>query len=137
MARITVEDCITRIPNRFELVVLAAQRARKISVGELLTVERDNDKNPVVALREIAEETLDLDGLAQSLVRGLQKHVEADEPEEDDIALLMSSEEWVGVTEASEPTEDSAVGEADEESDESGTVTGASESDGAAETNDA
>ena len=131
MARITVEDCITKIPNRFELVVLAAQRARKISVGEPLTVERDNDKNPVVALREIAEETVDLDGLAQSLVRGLQKHVEADEPEEDDIALLMSSEEWVGVLEAAEPVEESAVAET--EGEEVASPPGADESDGASD----
>ncbi len=131
MARITVEDCITKIPNRFELVVLAAQRARKISVGEPLTVERDNDKNPVVALREIAEETVDLDGLAQSLVRGLQKHVEADEPEEDDIALLMSSEEWVGVSEAAEPVEESAVAET--EGEEVASPPGADESDGASD----
>lgn len=129
MARITVEDCITKIPNRFELVVLAAQRARKISVGEPLTVERDNDKNPVVALREIAEETVDLDGLAQSLVRGLQKHVEADEPEEDDIALLMSSEEWVGVLEAAEPLEESAVAETEGEE----VASPADESDGASD----
>ena len=131
MARITVEDCITKIPNRFELVVLAAQRAREISVGEPLTVERDNDKNPVVALREIAEETVDLDGLAQSLVRGLQKHVEADEPEEDDIALLMSSEEWVGVSEAAEPVEESAVAETEWE--EVASPPGANESDGASD----
>lgn len=131
MARITVEDCITKIPNRFELVVLAAQRARKISVGEPLTVERDNDKNTVVALREIAEETVDLDGLAQSLVRGLQKHVEADEPEEDDIALLMSSEEWVGVSEAAEPVEESAVAET--EGEEVASPPGADESDGASD----
>ena len=104
---------------------------RKISVGEPLTVERDNDKNTVVALREIAEETVDLDGLAQSLVRGLQKHVEADEPEEDDIALLMSSEEWVGVSEAAEPVEESAVAET--EGEEVASPPGADESDGASD----
>jgi DNA-directed RNA polymerase subunit omega len=85
MARVTVEDCVLKIPNRFELVMLAGQRARDISSGGQLTVDRDNDKNPVVALREIAEETVDLDSLMNSVVQGLQKHVEVDEPEEDEI----------------------------------------------------
>lgn len=83
MARVTVEDCVLRVPNRFELVLLAAQRARDISAGGTLTVDRDNDKNPVVALREIAEETIDLDALRSSVVQGLQRHVEIDEPEEE------------------------------------------------------
>lgn len=74
MARITVEDCIQRVPNRFELVMLAAQRARDISAGAPLTVERDNDKNPVVALREIAEGTVDLDHLRYELIYGLRRH---------------------------------------------------------------
>jgi DNA-directed RNA polymerase subunit omega len=82
MARVTVEDCVVKIPNRFELVLLAAQRAREITSGAPMTVERDDDKNPVVALREIADETVVLDGLRDSLVRGMQKHVEIDEPEE-------------------------------------------------------
>jgi DNA-directed RNA polymerase subunit omega len=82
MARVTVEDCVIKVPNRFELVLLAAQRAREITSGAPLTVERDDDKNPVVALREIAEETIALDMLRDSLVRGMQKHVEIDEPEE-------------------------------------------------------
>src|SRR3954451_15544558 len=82
MARVTVEDCVVKIPNRFELVLLAAQRAREITSGAPMTVERDDDKNPVIALREIAEETVVLDGLRDSLVRGMQKHVEIDEPEE-------------------------------------------------------
>ena len=111
MARITVEDCIPLIPNRFELVVVAAQRARKIWVGESLTVERDNDKNPVVALREIAAETVDLDELRQSLVLGLQKHVEPDEPEDDDMALLMTSEEWASVTQEAPEVEEEAAAE--------------------------
>lgn len=83
MARVTVEDCVLKVPNRFDLVMLAAQRARDISAGAPLTVDRDNDKNPVVALREIAAETIDLEALSNSLVQGLQKHVEADEPEEE------------------------------------------------------
>jgi DNA-directed RNA polymerase subunit omega len=82
MARVTVEDCVLKVPNRFELVLLAAQRAREITAGGLLTLDRDDDKNPVVALREIAEETIALDHLRGSVVRGMQKHVEIDEPEE-------------------------------------------------------
>ncbi|WP_296994462.1 DNA-directed RNA polymerase subunit omega [Thalassospira sp. UBA1131] len=82
MARVTVEDCVDKIPNRFELVMLAAQRARNISAGAELTIDRDNDKNPVVALREIAEVTVDFDDLRNGMVQGLQRHVEADEPEE-------------------------------------------------------
>jgi DNA-directed RNA polymerase subunit omega len=82
MARVTVEDCVLKVPNRFELVLLAGQRAREITSGASLTVDRDDDKNPVVALREIAEDTVELDHLQESLVRGMQKHVEIDEPEE-------------------------------------------------------
>jgi DNA-directed RNA polymerase subunit omega len=83
MARVTVEDCVLRVPNRFDLVMLAAQRARDVSAGAQLTLDRDNDKNPVVALREIAEETTDLDGLRNNLIQGLQRNVEQDEPEEE------------------------------------------------------
>lgn len=83
MARVTVEDCVEKIPNRFELVMLAAQRAREVSAGAQITIERDNDKNPVVALREIAEETLSLSQLNDNLITGLQRHVENDEPEEE------------------------------------------------------
>jgi DNA-directed RNA polymerase subunit omega len=82
MARVTVEDCVLKLPNRFQLVLLAAQRAREITSGAPLSVERDDDKNPVVALREIAEATVSLDHLQESLVRGMQKHVEIEEPEE-------------------------------------------------------
>lgn len=92
MARVTVEDCVLKIPNRFELVMLAGQRARDISSGGQLTVDRDNDKNPVVALREIAEETVNLDNLKNAVVQGLQKHVEVDEPEEDEIDVLATRE---------------------------------------------
>jgi len=83
MARVTVEDCVLKVPNRFELVLLAAQRARDVAAGGTLTIDRDNDKNPVVALREIADETVPLDNLQNSLIKGMQKHVEIDEPEED------------------------------------------------------
>ena len=82
MARVTVEDCVLKVPNRFELVLLAAQRAREVTSGAPLTVDRDDDKNPVVALREIADETIGLAILKDSLVRGMQKHIEMDEPEE-------------------------------------------------------
>ena len=82
MARVTVEDCVLKVPNRFELVLLAAQRAREITSGATLTLDRDDDKNPVVALREIADETVGLIPLRDAVVRGMQKHVELDEPEE-------------------------------------------------------
>src|SRR5215472_3910365 len=82
MARVTVEDCVLKVPNRFELVLFAAQRTREITAGGPLTVDRDDDKNPVVALREIAEETIEIDHLRTVVVRGMQKHVEIDEPEE-------------------------------------------------------
>ncbi len=83
MARVTVEDCILKIPNRFELVLLTAQRARDISAGAPLTVERDNDKTTVVSLREIAEATVEVDALRTAVVQGLQKTVDFDEPEDD------------------------------------------------------
>jgi DNA-directed RNA polymerase subunit omega len=83
MARVTVEDCIDKVENRFELVLLAGHRARQISQGGAITVDRDNDKNPVVALREIAEETLSPGDLKEDLIHSLQKHVEVDEPEAD------------------------------------------------------
>jgi DNA-directed RNA polymerase subunit omega len=83
MARVTVEDCVLRVPNRFDLVLLASQRAREIAAGSNLTVERDNDKNPVVALREIAEATVELEQVNEGLIRRFQKQAEKDEPEED------------------------------------------------------
>ena len=89
MARVTVEDCVMRIPNRFDLVLVASQRSRDVSAGEEITLDRDNDKNPVVALREIAELTIDIEEMQESLVRGLQRHVEIDEPEDDDIEALL------------------------------------------------
>jgi DNA-directed RNA polymerase subunit omega len=87
MARVTVEDCVTRIPNRFDLVMLASQRAREVAAGAPLTVDRDNDKNPVVALREIAEGTVAPDELEEALIRGLQRHAESDEPDEEQMEL--------------------------------------------------
>ena len=98
MARVTVEDCVERVPNRFEVVLLAARRSREIAAGSMLTVDRDNDKNPVVSLREIGDGTIDIDGLKDNLVHSLQRRVEVDEPEEDNMAALMSaSNEWAGV----------------------------------------
>ncbi|AVA20905.1 DNA-directed RNA polymerase subunit omega [Rhizobium sp. LEGMi198b] len=88
MARVTVEDCIDKVENRFELVLLASHRARLISQGSSITIDRDNDKNPVVALREIADETLSPDDLKEDLIHSLQKHVEVDEPEPDPASLL-------------------------------------------------
>ena len=85
MARVTVEDCIEKISNRFDLVMVAARRSRDVASGAEINVERDNDKNPVVALREIAEEKIVVEDIQESLVRGLQRHVEIDEPEEEDI----------------------------------------------------
>ncbi len=93
MARVTVEDCVDKVPNRFELVMLAAHRAREITAGAPITVDRDNDKNPVVALREIAEETQPADALRERMIESHQTQIEVDEPEEDDMALLMGGQE--------------------------------------------
>jgi DNA-directed RNA polymerase subunit omega len=91
MARVTVEDCIDKLPNRFELVLLSAHRARMISQGAPLSVERDNDKNPVVALREIADETVNTDDLREEYIHAMQKHVEVDEPEQSEVPLIQQS----------------------------------------------
>src|SRR5213595_1381103 len=88
MARVTVEDCIDKVENRFDLVLLAGHRARMVSSGAQITIDRDNDKNPVVALREIAEETISPDDLKEELVHSLQKYVEVDEPEPAAIPLV-------------------------------------------------
>ncbi len=94
MARVTVEDCIEIIPNRFDLVLLAAHRARNISAGAPLTIERDNDKTPVVSLREIADKTLELEALRESLVMGLQRVIIDDDiPDEEDQAPILAIEE--------------------------------------------
>lgn len=86
MARVTVEDCVEQVPNRFDLVMLASQRSRDIANGSEIEVERDNDKNPVVSLREIADQKVDKEGLRDELIRGMQRFVDSDEPEEDDDA---------------------------------------------------
>ncbi|GAA4220180.1 DNA-directed RNA polymerase subunit omega [Sagittula sp. NFXS13] len=93
MARVTVEDCVDKVPNRFDLVMLAAHRAREIASGAAITVDRDNDKNPVVALREIAEETQSTDELRERLIESNQSQIEVDEPEDDAMALLMGAEQ--------------------------------------------
>ncbi len=92
MARVTVEDCVDKIPNRFDLVLLAAQRARQVSGGADLTIERDRDKNPVVALREIAEETLTAERLRENAIESFQRQIEVDEPEEDVMTLLVGND---------------------------------------------
>ena len=92
MARVTVEDCVDKVPNRFDLVMLAAHRAREINTGSPLSIERDNDKNPVVALREIAEETQQIDDLRERMIESSQTQIEVDEPEEDAMALLLGAE---------------------------------------------
>jgi DNA-directed RNA polymerase subunit omega len=94
MARVTVEDCVLKIPNRFELVMMAAQRARDVATGAALSIDRDNDKNPVVALREIADETIGLDELRNALIKGHQKVVEPDEPEDDIVELMAGEQAW-------------------------------------------
>ncbi|MCD8498139.1 MAG: DNA-directed RNA polymerase subunit omega [Alphaproteobacteria bacterium] len=93
MARVTVEDCVDKLPNRFELVMVAAQRARKIGSGAPLTVDRDNDKNPVISLREIAAETVEIEGLKEDLVKNYQRVVVQDD-DESSIDLMQGEEEW-------------------------------------------
>jgi DNA-directed RNA polymerase subunit omega len=105
MARVTVEDCIDKVDNRFELVLLAGHRARQISQGAQITIPRDNDKNPVVALREIAEETLSPGDLKEDLIHSLQKHVEVDEPETDGQELTDQSGAATASADADEPEE--------------------------------
>ena len=109
MARVTVEDCIDKVENRFELVLLAAHRARLISSGAPLTIDRDRDKNPVVALREIADETITADDLKEQLIHSMQKYVEVDEPEAETVPLLSSSPAAAAVAPQAASSDDSAV----------------------------
>jgi DNA-directed RNA polymerase subunit omega len=109
MARVTVEDCVDKIPNRFDLVLLAAQRAREISGGAELTIDRDRDKNPVVALREIAEETVGPKDLQEAVVVGLQKILPDDEDEADEIGSLSQSAEALRIT-AAAPARSNSIG---------------------------
>ena len=99
MARVTVEDCIDKIPNRYDLVLIAAQRARDIAAGAHLCVDRDNDKNSVVALREIAENRVSIEDLQRSLVMGLQKYVETEEPQEEEVEIVSAERELADLTE--------------------------------------
>ena len=102
MARVTVEDCIDKVPNRFELVLLAGHRARMISQGAPITVDRDNDKNPVVALREIADESIVVDDLREEVIHAMQMHVEVDEPEPTEVPLIQQSGDMVMVNDQAE-----------------------------------
>src|SRR5262249_32387053 len=103
MARVTVEDCIVQVPNRFELVMLSAHRARALASGAELKLERDRDKNPVVALREIAEQKLELGSLEESLVKSLQKRIEPDQPEEEVVELMVGEQQsWITADEQEE-----------------------------------
>ena len=99
MARVTVEDCIVKIPNRFELVMLSSQRAREIGSGSEMMVDRDNDKNPVVALREIADTDISLEGLSDALVRNYQKVIEVEEDESEIVDMMEGEQEWAAVAE--------------------------------------
>jgi DNA-directed RNA polymerase subunit omega len=109
MARVTVEDCVMKVPNRFELVLLAAQRARNISRGEQLTIDRDNDKNPVVALREIAEETLALPELEQDLVKSLSRVPEPEPVDEEVLDLIPTDQNIFGLQDVSAEEEAAAM----------------------------
>lgn len=106
MARVTVEDCVLRVSNRFELVMLAAQRARNLGAGAALSLDRDDDKNPVVALREIAEGTVQLPELENGLIRGLQKVLETEEPESDELDALGMQQQIALPTEEAAFTEE-------------------------------
>lgn len=99
MARVTVEDCIDKIPNRYDLVLVAAQRAKDIGAGSPICVNRDNDKNSVVALREISENKVSIEDLQKSLVMGLQKYVEVEEPQEEEIEILSAEKELADIDE--------------------------------------
>jgi DNA-directed RNA polymerase subunit omega len=112
MARVTVEDCVLQVPNRFELVMLAAHRARALGSGAELKVGRDRDKNPVVSLREIAEQKLDLPGLEEAVVKSLQKRIEPEQPEEE-VAELMAGEQqsWINTGDTAGEDEEEVEGE--------------------------
>ena len=111
MARVTVEDCIVQVPNRFELVLLAAQRARNISRGEQITIDRDDDKNPVVALREIADQTVGLAGLEQDLIKSLSRAPEPEPLEDEVMDLIDTNENIFGVMDVNEELPNELGGE--------------------------
>ena len=109
MARVTVEDCVEQVPNRFELVLLAAQRARNLSRGEELTIDRDNDKNPVVALREIAEQTIDRPALEQDLIKSLSRAPEPEPADEEVLDLIPTDQNIFGLQDVSAEEEASTM----------------------------
>jgi DNA-directed RNA polymerase subunit omega len=109
MARVTVEDCVQRVPNRFELVLLAAQRARNISRGEELTIDRDNDKNPVVALREIADETIELPRIEQDLIKSLSRSPEPEPADEEVLDLIPTDQNIFGLQDISAEEESAGL----------------------------
>lgn len=115
MARVTVEDCVQKVPNRFELVLLAAQRARNLSRGEELTVDRDNDKNPVVALREIAEETIELPKIEQDLIRSLSRAPEPEPADEEVLDLIPTDQNIFGLQDVSAEEENAVLASEAEE----------------------
>ncbi len=117
MARVTVEDCVLKVPNRFELVLLASQRAREIGAGTTLLVERDNDKNPVIALREIADTDMSLETLGEALIKNHQKVIEVEEDEEDIIDVMEGESEWAHVASDSVARETDEVGMQDDSAD--------------------
>jgi DNA-directed RNA polymerase subunit omega len=114
MARVTVEDCIDKIPNRFELVLLASHRARTIAAGAQIVVDRDNDKNPVVALRELAEKKVVSDDLREDFIHSMQKYVEVDEPETDAVPML-SADTRMPILGQDDQSSDTAVDKMTEE----------------------
>jgi DNA-directed RNA polymerase subunit omega len=122
MARVTVEDCVLKIPNRFELVLVASQRAREIGTGAAILVDRDNDKNPVVSLREIADTDISLEGLKDALIRNHQKVIEVEESQEDIIDVMEGEAEWAQAATEAAATELSAVNMQEELAAEDGAV---------------
>ncbi|MEM8834039.1 MAG: DNA-directed RNA polymerase subunit omega [Pseudomonadota bacterium] len=116
MARVTVEDCIDKVENRFELVMVASQRARKIGSGAPLTIDRDNDKNSVVSLREIAEETVEVEELKEDLIHSNQRVIPLDDDGEDVIDMMDGEEEWGVMSDAANADVPSDVSDDDEPS---------------------
>ena len=133
MARVTVEDCVLKVPNRFELILAASQRAREIGSGAVIMVDRDNDKNPVVALREIADTDISIESLTESLIKNHQKVIEVEEDEEEIIDVMEGENEWAAVaSEAVEAEVADAGMQEDFGEDEEGAVVEGSVSSGAA-----
>lgn len=114
MARVTVEDCVDKVPNRFQLVLLASRRARTIAAGAPITIERDNDKNPVIALREIAEQTVSPEDVNEDLIHAMQKYVEVDEPEPEEAPLIVP-ESTAPVLAHDDPASDTSIDRMTEE----------------------